>query len=152
MVIVSPERTIWENQKDRASTNGKMAAFTLATSKMDSKLVKENGKSVSMTRIATCTRATTRTTRKTEWVCLPGSRATITRGATRMTNDTATVRCTGKMAPAIKANGTEASRTVWGAWSFPMGASKKATSKTTHSRDLRWRHQKSEISKRKRSF
>jgi len=44
MGTVSRARTCWGNQRVQASTNGKMAASTSEPSKMDSNMVKENGK------------------------------------------------------------------------------------------------------------
>ena len=44
MVTVSRALMSWVNQREQASTNGKMAAFILEPSKMDSSMVKENGK------------------------------------------------------------------------------------------------------------
>jgi len=58
-----------------------------------------------MTRLATCMMASMRTIRKMEWVSSHGRVVTFIKDATKMMRDMDMVRCTGRMAHAIRANG-----------------------------------------------
>ena len=72
---------------------------------MVSNMAKESGRSDLMTNSVTCTRATTKMTKRTAWVCLLGSPVITIEGVTRMTRGMAMVRCTGPTAPSTKENG-----------------------------------------------
>ena len=134
METYSLDHTEQESLKDLVNTNGRMAAFTSANSKMDSNTARENGESVSMLRIATCTKETTRTTRKMEWGSSLGKVATIIKGATRMMRGMVMEKCTGKMDPATKESGKRVFSTALEECSSQMAVLKKVYSRTTRSK------------------
>ena len=112
MVTATLVHILKENLRDQANTNGKMVASILVYSKMDSKTEKESGRSDSMIRIVTCMRAPMKMIRKMVWACSHGKVEISTRGAIKMMSGTATVRCSGRMAPVIRVNGRKAYNTV----------------------------------------
>ena len=120
METYSLDHTDKASLKDQVNTNGRMAAFTSANSKMDSNTAKESGESVSMPKTATCTKETTRTTRKTVWGNSLGKVATITRDATETMRGMAMEKCTGKMDPATRENGKKEFSMVLEGCSFLM--------------------------------
>ena len=144
METYSPDHIDKESLKDLANTNGRMVAFTLENSKMDSNTAKESGESVSMPRTATCTKEIMRTTRKTEWDSSRGKVATSIKDATRTMRDMAMEKCTGKMDPATKESGKKEFSTALEECSSQMAELKKVYSKTTRSKvHKQFRHHKS---------
>jgi len=112
--------TIWASLKDRANTNGRMEAFTSASLKTALSTGKANGRSVTTTRTATCTRVGTKTTKRMAWGSSLGSQATTTRGATGTTRGTAMEKCSGKMVPVTRVNGTKVFKMALAEWNFLM--------------------------------
>ena len=134
METYSLDHTDKASLKDQVNTNGRMAAFTSANSKMDSNTAKESGESVSMPKTATCTKETMRTTRKTVWVNSLGKVATITKGATETMRGMAMEKCTGKTDLATKENGKKEFNTALEECSSQMAELKKVYSRTTRSK------------------
>ena len=124
-----------ENPRVKANTNGRMEAYITEISKTDSNMAKENGRKERTLKTATCTRVTTKMTRKMALGFLRGNLVITTKAATSKTNDTATARCSGTTAAATRVNGRAESRTEQAKWNFQTAGSKKACSKITHSRD-----------------
>lgn len=134
METYSLDHTDKASLKDQVNTNGRMAAFTSANSKMDSNTAKESGESVSMPKTATCTKVTTRTTRKMVWGNSLGKVATITKGATETMRGMAMEKCTGKTDLATKENGKKEFNTALEECSSQMAELKKVYSRTTRSK------------------
>lgn len=95
---------------------------------------KESGRRNSMTNSVTCMRAATRWIKRMEWECSHGSRVIIIEGATRTMSDTVMEKCTGKTAHVTKVSGSEVFKTVSVRWNSQTVASRRASSRITHSR------------------
>ena len=134
METYSLDHTDKASLKDQVNTNGRMAAFTSANSKMDSNTAKESGESVSMPKTATCMKETMRTTRKTAWGNSLGKVAIIIKGATRMTRGMAMEKCTGKMDPVTRASGKKEFNMALEECSSQTAELKKVYSRITRSK------------------
>jgi hypothetical protein len=85
--------------------------------------------------IATLTKVNTSLTRKMEWARLLGKAVTSIVVATKMTSDTDMVKCTGQMEAVTKVNGKTVSSMVLVEWNSLTEELKRATSKTTFTRN-----------------
>jgi hypothetical protein len=122
----------WGNLMVTDNINGKMEVSILESSKMDSKMVKANGRKHKTLKIAMHMMVSTFKIKRMGMVFFNGKVETYTRALTRMTREKVTERCIGSMAQFIKENGNVVSNTAWGKCSFQMVQLKKATLKTMY--------------------
>jgi hypothetical protein len=122
----------WGNLTVMDNINGKTEVFILESSKMDSKMVKANGRKHKTLKIAMHMMVSTFKIKRMDMVFFNGKVEIFTRAITRMTREMVTERCIGLMAQFIKENGNVVSSMVWAKCSFQTVQLKKAILKTMY--------------------
>lgn len=98
---------------DLDSISGRMEVCTLANSRMDRNMERENGKRFITPRIVTLTMESTLMIRRMGLECFNGKVAICSKVAIRMMKEMDMERCIGLMAVITKENGNKESNMVW---------------------------------------
>ena len=114
----------------RVNTSIATVLFTQVTLRIIWSMVGANGEVTKLTR-ATCTRAPSWMIWRRGSVSTPGPVAMFTLGNLGLMNERAMVRWIGLTAARIVANGSKVFSMALVKWSFPMGVSRRVSSKTT---------------------
>lgn len=121
------------SQTGLVSINGRTAALTLGSSRMDSNMGRGNGRRWEAKLIATAMRESMCRIRRMGMGCSTGRVATSIRETTRRMRGTAMERCTGLMVHATKELGNWGFSMDKAKWCFQMALSRKASLKTMSS-------------------